>query len=473
MLRPLIEMSKEGMLIDKKRLAKAKKSFEKEAAAAYEELKELCQFPEGFNIESSYHLQMLVYGEKPKLYERWVEEWLEYRKPECKKRKDTKKYKELEEKVQVFAYIKPLVLPKLEVRRTTSGYALDDEAFLQLQRAAIRRLEALGDRVRKGPEVEAEAEGLRKTLKFFEVYRKYAGASKLASTYSGYPLGPDGRVHPSYKIHGTATGRISASEPNLQNQPAVVQDVFLAGPGRAIIKADYSNIELRVLGYITGEKNIIEAFEKGLNIHDVNTKALFEIDESHPDWKEIRRAAKIYVFGRSYGGGVEGIYKQVLTEVPSIPMTFAHFKECDRKYFEKMSSYRMWCDSMRKTARNTRIVETAFGRKRILLGMPDEIERQALNTPIQGTAGEIAMEALCDLYEEIGKPARTAWKARLVLTVHDSILIECEEKHTMECAKLMKKVMEKEWVIKGRKVRFPVDVEVGPSWGETKVVDLK
>lgn len=472
MLRPLIEMSKEGMLIDKKRLAKAKKSFEKEAEKALGELKELCGVPEGFNFGSAYHLQALVYGTKPKNYEAWMDEYREYIAPDSKKRRDTKKFKELKEKLEVFSQIRPLTMPKADVRRTTTGYALDDEAFLQLQRAAIRRIEALGDRVRKPKEVGEEIEALKKTMRFFEVFRSYSASEKLASTYSGYPLGPDGRVHPSYKIHGTATGRISASEPNLQNQPAVVQDVFVAGQGRAIIKADYSNIELRVLGYITGEKNIMEAFEKGLNIHDVNTKMLFEIDESHPDWKEIRRAAKIYVFGRSYGGGVEGIYKQVLTEVPSIPMTFAHFKECDRRYFEKMSSYRKWVEEQKKRARNTRIVETAFGRKRILLGTPDEIERQALNSPIQGTAGEIAMEALCDLYEEIEKASRKSWKARLVLTVHDSILVECEEKYKMDCAKLMKKVMEKEWVIGKRKVKFPVDIEVGPSWGETEVVKI-
>lgn len=260
---------------------------------------------------------------------------------------------------------------------------------------------------------------------------------------------------------------------NLQNQPAIVQDVFVAGAGRAIVKADYSNIELRVLAYMTGEPAMIEAFEKGLNIHDLNTKMLFDIDETHKDWKEIRRAAKIYVFGRSYGGGVEGIYKQVLTEVPSIPVTFEHFKECDRKYFAKMSKYRDWCERQKIQARTTRIVSTAFGRKRILLGMPQEIERQALNTPIQGTAGEIAMEAICDLYDEIEKKERKPWKARLVLTVHDSILVECEEKYKMQVAKLMKKVMEKEWAISGKKVKFPVDIEVGPSWGETEVVEIK
>lgn len=473
MLRPLIDMSKAGMLIDKKRLAKAKKRFATTATKSYAKLQEIFNFPEGFNIESAYHLQALVYGIKPANYDKWYAELMEYEDPASKKKKNTKKYAELYEKVSVYAHIKPLTVPKTDIRKTAGGYALDEEAMLQLQRAVIRRIEALKDRVRMTDEVLTEIGNLEKTLEFFKYYREYSTAEKLASTYSGYPLGPDGRVHPSYKIHGTETGRISASEPNLQNQPEEVQDVFVAGPGRAIVKADFANIEYRVMAIMTGERWLEEEFAKGVNFHDINTKLLFGIEKDDPQWAVCRRAAKTFIFGLSYGGTNGGIYKKILVQVPEMQLTLAGFTEIVKNYFAKMPNYAKWREAIQKQARNTRIVETAFGRKRILLGMPDEIERQALNTPIQGTAGEIAMESLCDLYDELHKPARKAWKANIVLTVHDSILVECEDKYKMDVAKLMKKVMEKEWTLCGRKVHFPVDIDAGPSWGECERVNLK
>ena len=473
LVRPLLEMSKEGMLIDKKRLEKAKKQFKKDTEGALKEMKKIVELPEGFNFESNYHMQYLVYGEKPKSYAKWYEELSAYHKPSSKQNKNTKKYRELKAKVEMYDLITPLRLPVgLTLRKTATGFSTDDEAFLAIRQKAYSRLEGMEDLVRKTKAHDEERRGLQRTVDFLVAFGKYSAASKLSSTYSGYPIGPDGRVHPSYKIHGAATGRLSASEPNLQNQPAIVQDIFVAAPGKVIIKADYSNIELRVLAYLTGDETLIGAFKSGQNIHSVNAKTLFGVDESHPNWHDIRRAAKVFAFGRGYGGGFGGIYKQIITQVPELNLSYSHFVECDRAYFAKMKRYAEWADRMRKQARETRVVQTAFGRKRILLGTPDEIERQGLNTPVQGTAGEIAEEAICDLYDEVEKPGRKKWAARLVLTVHDSILVEVNKEYEEECSRLMKKVMEKEWVIEGRKVSFPVDIETGPSWGETKPVEV-
>lgn len=472
LVRPLLEMTRVGMLVDKKRITALSRKFKRDEEETRKVLMKEFQLPDGFNFDSPYHMQKLVHGIAPKQLGEWKKELAEYDEVGSKKKKTTKKYTELAEKVKIFEGVVPLYQVKAKIRTTAQGKALDDEAFLQIQQACLSRLDALEGRVRITDEVKAEQAEIRKLLRFVKVYGEWSRASKMAGTYGGYPVGPDGRVHPNYKIHGTATGRLSCADPNLQNQPEEVQEVFVAGPGRVIIKADYSNIELRVLAYLTGEPELIRAFESGVNIHDVNTMALFGIDKSHPNWKNIRRAAKIYVFGRSYGGGVEGIYKQVLTEVPELEMSLSHFKECDRRYFEKMAKYREWTEDMRKKAREQRCVETAFGFKRLLLGSPEEIERQALNTPIQGTAGQVAEEAICDCWDSFQETGHKKWKADLVCTVHDSILVECEEKYKMAVAKEMKRLMEKEWEIGGRKVRFPVDVEIGPSWGETEVVEV-
>lgn len=256
---------------------------------------------------------------------------------------------------------------------------------------------------------------------------------------------------------------------NAQNIPKEVQDVFVAPEGRVIIKADYSNIELRMLAYITGEKVLIDAFEENLNIHDVNCRLLFGIEKDNPIWDVARRAAKVFVFGRSYGGGVEGIYKQLIVAVPELGLTLEHFKRMDREYFAKLSSYRTWVEKMQRQARTTRCVETCFGRKRYLLGTPQEIERMALNTPIQGSAGEVALKAIIELDAELEKKFKTA---RMIGTVHDSILVECEEREQEQVAKLMKKIMEKKHNINGRTVVFPVDIEIGKSWGTTEPVKL-
>ena len=239
----------------------------------------------------------------------------------------------------------------------------------------------------------------------------------------------------------------------------------MAAPGCVLIKADYSNIEYRVMAIMTGEKWLEDEFARGVNFHDINTKLLFGIEKGDPQWDVCRRAAKTFIFGISYGGTEEGIYKQLLTQVPEMRLTLGQFKEIVRGYFKKMPNYSKWREETKRKAVETRVVETAFGRKRILLGLPDEIERQALNTPIQGTAGEVCELAIIELDEAFAKKPELG--AKLVLTVHDSIIVECFEKKKMEVAKMMKKYMEKPRKICGRDCTFPVDIGVGQTWADT------
>lgn len=468
LIKPLLRMSQFGIPLDQKKLKAKKILFTRRATSAEKKLKEVCELPEGFNLGSGDHLRLLVWGIEPKMTPRLKQEKAEI-DGDPKRRKDTKKYLEICSKLNVFENTKALYRTTAKPRMTDGGsVAVDGEALIAIERAALNRYDAMRHLVRKTEKWEQERKDIEKLLVFLREYRKYADAEKLASTFSGFPVGPDGRVHPSYKIHGTATGRLSASDPNPQNFPSDVQDVFVAPAGYAVIKADYSNIELRVLAYITGEELLIKTFESGKNIHDMNCKLLFGIDESHPQWKIARRAAKVYVFGRSYGGGVNGIYEQLIVAVPELNLTFEHFKEMDKKYFEKLSKYRAWVEKQQKTARDTRCVTTAFGRKRFLLGTPDEIERMALNTPIQGTAGEVALNAIIELDEKLQK---AKLNSRMFTTVHDSILVLSPINEVYAVAKTMKIVMEKEYTIEGRKVRFPVDIEVGPSWGETVPIE--
>jgi DNA polymerase I len=238
-----------------------------------------------------------------------------------------------------------------------------------------------------------------------------------------------------------------------------------------IIKADYSNIEYRVMAIVTGETWLENEFNKGVNFHDINTKLLFGIEKDDPDWDNKRRLAKTFIFGLSYGGSVGGIYKQIITGSPDCGLTLSAFSKIVKEYFEKLPKYAKWREDIQRQACTTRIVSTAFGRKRILLGTEDEISRQALNTPIQGSAGEIAEQAIINLTEAVER--KPEWDAKLICTVHDSILVEAKQEFTDEVALAMKSIMEQEVIINGRKCRFPVDIEVGSSWGETEKWKVK
>jgi len=470
LLRPLMTMKRNGILVDMDKLTAAKAKFKREAAKLEKDIRKLCGLPDSFNLDSGDHMRLLLHGVEPASYKKQKAE-MEVYEANPKKRRDTKKFAELVQRLDVVEKTIPLVVPNGRVRTTDSGQAsCDDGALLTIQRSVLNRIEAMEFLAKKVERHVTEEKDLERTLKFIELFRAYSEAHKLATTYSKYPIGDDGRVHPSYKIHGTATGRLSSSEPNAQNQAGPVLNVFVAGPGNVIVKADYSNIEVRVMAYLANEQVLIDALESGMNIHDVNTKIMFGIDETHPDWKNIRRAAKVFVFGRSYGGTVEGIYREVITQVPEVRLTLAKFKEADQKYFEKLSSYALWCEKQKKIARETRTVMTAFGRKRFLLGTLDEIERQALNTPTQGTAGEIAEMAIIELDAYIRKHPEV--DARMICTVHDSILCEVPQRNAKVLGLAMKKIMEKKITINNRTVSFPVDIEIGPSWGETEKVEL-
>ena len=250
---------------------------------------------------------------------------------------------------------------------------------------------------------------------------------------------------------------------NFQNLPEECRKVFVPSPGCAIVSGDFSNLELRVMAYDFDDDVLQRMFQEGKNIHDENTKVMFGITKEHKDWAHVRKAAKIAVFGRSYGGGVRGIFERVSAKVPEFNFTMAMFRVADRKYFEAHPRLAKGFEEAGRVARNTRLCTTATGRKRFFLGMPDEVEREGINTRIQGPAGDIENETLIDLYEECKRHPK--WK--LIFTVHDSNGIECPVSDVPLCAKTMKRIMEKPRHLWGRDVVFPADISVSTkSWGE-------
>jgi DNA polymerase-1 len=255
---------------------------------------------------------------------------------------------------------------------------------------------------------------------------------------------------------------------NAQNIPEEARKVFVPAPGHAFVSGDFSNLELRVMAYDFDDDVLQRMFAEGKNIHDENTKAMFGISKTHRDWNHIRKAAKIAVFGRSYGGGIRGIFERVSAKVPEFNFTMAMFRTADRKYFEAHPKLAKGFAEASRTARDTRLCTTATGRKRFFLGTPDEVEREGINTRIQGVAGDIENESLIDLYAECEK--HDDWK--LVATIHDSNVIECPVADVPECAKVMKATMEKPRKLWGKEIVFPADIAVSTtSWGELESLE--
>lgn len=464
---PLIRMKQNGVLIDQKKIEALKRRLTKEYEEYESSLRKEFSLPPTFNLDSTVHIGWLLHSKKPASLAKKLAEKDDIDKSE-KRSKTTKKYQALKDEVEIYQKVKPLYKTK------TPKLNADGEALVSIQQHATGRLDVIEYLKRPKAEHDLEKKAIHKLLRFIELYSKYGDAQKMLSTYTKYPVGKDGRVHPDALIHGTATGRLSMRNPNLQNQPKHVRSVFVSEAGNVLIEADYSNLELRVLAYVTEEPFLVDAFEKGMKIHKVNCKLFWGIEEDDPTWEKKYRVTKSVIFGSNYGGGLQGLYTRAMADVPGMDLSFARFSEVVTNYFAKMTKYSGWQKSVRETVTGRskkeeswggmRWIANAFGRKRFFLGTLDEIEREALNTPIQGTAADIAGKALITLDELFQK--KPDLKAKIVCMVHDSILVECPKSSEKEVAKLMKSAMEQNFVINGKVRKFPVDLKVGTNWYE-------
>lgn len=454
----LVEAQLRGISLDQRALAVWKRGLVRKQKKQEAELREGFALPQGFELGSGDHLRLLLYGHRSPQFAKALDVI------QTSKRKDTKKYAAAATLVNVAQKTKSLWLAKRQ-RTTDSGkLSTDEESLLSLSIAANNRLQLLAKFVHK-EKYTREKKLIKQTISFIEAFRGYQETSKLLSTYSEFPTWTDGRVHTSFKIHGTKTGRLASDSPNMQNIPKEARHLFIASPGCTLLEADYSNLELRVLAFLSNDEAMINTFAKGENIHDQNCKDLFGITPSAPTWSLARRAAKIFVFGRNYGGGLRGIYERVAKEVPSLGLTYSRFCDVDQAYRTAHPAYDQWAQETRETALRDRRISNAFGRVRILLGTDEEIQREGLNTPIQGTAADIINMAMIKLFADfrVLKPS-----PYILLQVHDSLLVECKSSQKPAVTKLLKKRMEATYKIGAHMVSFPVEIKSGRNWGEMK-----
>ncbi len=294
---------------------------------------------------------------------------------------------------------------------------------------------------------------------------------KLKSTYvDALPLlvNPGtGRVHTSFNQAVAATGRLSSTDPNLQNIPIrtehgrEIRGAFVAEPGHVLISADYSQIELRVLAHLSGDETLIEAFRSGADIHDRTAVRIFG-EHSGLDPHELRRRAKIVNYALLYG-------KTAFTLARDINVTKEAAQAFIDAYFAGFPRVRAYIDETLETGRSTGEVRTLFGRRRLMPNLTSsnfqiraQAERETVNMPIQGTAADILKFAMINLH---GALATQGLRTRMILTVHDELLFEAPKDEADAAAALVRQGMEGAAALA---VPLTVDVGIGESWKDAK-----
>jgi DNA polymerase-1 len=307
-------------------------------------------------------------------------------------------------------------------------------------------------------------------------HREY---SKLLSTYvAAIPLliNPrTHRIHTHFNQAVAATGRLSSSDPNLQNIPIrtelgrAIRKAFVAGKGNVLIAADYSQIELRIAASVSEDSKMIEAFRRGDDIHVATAAAIWEIEPAKVSFEQ-RRSAKAINFGILYGMGANSL-------AASAGVSRDEASDFIKRYLDVYKGLRSYMEQSKVQARTTGYVETLFGRKRYLpdinSGIPylkAEAERMAINMPIQGANADIIKIAMARLHERIGKDYGYGPGAdvKMLLQVHDELVFEVKEGIAKDAAVWIREHMMGAATLK---VPLDVEVEIGKNWGDLESVE--
>jgi DNA polymerase I len=304
---------------------------------------------------------------------------------------------------------------------------------------------------------------------------EWRGLQKLKGTYvDALPqlIHPKtGRVHTTFSQATAATGRLSSSDPNLQNVPIrtevgrEIRRAFIAEPGHLLISADYSQIELRVLAHLSEDESLMQAFQRHEDIHDRTALKVFGTD-SGLSKHELRRRAKIINYALLYGKTAFTLSKDI-----GVPVEAA--QEFIDAYFNGFPGVRTYLDAVLAKARETNSVETMFGRRRLVPDINNRnpqvrwaAERITSNMPIQGSAADILKVAMINLHAALGIVDDTSKSgARMILTVHDELLFEVKKEAADEVAAIVRQHMESAVPLK---VPLVVDVGMGENWKEAK-----
>lgn len=321
---------------------------------------------------------------------------------------------------------------------------------------------------------ESELEKLRDKHPIVEKILEYRELQKLLSTYIDVlPTLVDerGRLHTTFLQHGTTTGRISSQNPNLQNIPIKTEQgrhirrAFIAEEGHVLLSLDYSQIELRVAAFLSGDEKLIEIFRSNGDAHTSVAAQVFNVPEEAVD-KEMRRRAKVINFGILYGMGVNALKKNLGT-------SRAEAQEFLNEYFHTFKGLSDYLEISKVSARQKGYAETFFGRKRRFDDINSPIpyirasaERMAINAPIQGTQADIIKQAMVAIQAHL-KKVKMDKRCSLVLQIHDELVFEVHKDVVEECAQEIKEIMETIVPLeKTEGIPLRVEASYGENWLE-------
>lgn len=520
-LRAAVEQTETGILIDQPQLKKLEKSLKERRKLLEQRLRTLGKLPSSFNFNSSRHLAWFLFYEnqgmlekleelevafRPKTLElflceknhkRWIEEGCEDKKPcrycgsEVFTKTDEKKTKEKQrtnprtgkltgdavdyDKLKEIASIRPIIVGRFfgKRNRDTNALLMDKGARAALHGRVIEEILHIKNLKRTNDRHHKDLRKLQKLslwLRFFDLYQK---TQKSISTYTSFPIWQDGRVHTNILLHGTASGRPASRGPSLLNiskKDKGIRKCFVLPPKKKLIALDYAAIEARMLAFITQDPLFIEAVLAG-NLHDINTKTLFHIDETDRYWSAGRAAAKIFQFAFiQYGGTERSTWEKVCLAAPKLGLSLKDFRAASMRYFDHFNRFAEWREEVKDIALRERITVSPFGRIRYLYGSENSRVRQAYNHPPQSGAAHVMNTVMV---ESLKARDAAGMQAKLQLQIYDDLRWETPAEEVKKLIKLVVPIMEQEFVI-GDVVRsFPVDIEIGTSWGDLKEVNRK
>ena len=368
---------------------------------------------------------------------------------------------------------KELTQLELDIYRA-AGTEFNIGSTPQLRTVLFERLKLpILKRTKTGPSTDVEVLEQLATMGH-EVPRlmmEYRELSKLKSTYvdalPGYISAVDGRVHTSFNQTGAATGRLSSSDPNLQNIPirtkrgGEIRRAFVAPPGRMLLTADYSQIELRLLAHFSEDPSFVAAFQRGGDIHRQTAAVIFGVPEEKVTG-EMRGRAKTINFATIYGQGALALSRQ-------LGITLEEAKAFIKQYFERFAGVRAWLDRTIEEAKHKGFVETLFGRRRYIPELRDRNfsirafgERTATNSPLQGSAADLIKIAMIRIHAALRE---AQLEAKMLLQVHDELVFEAPEHEPAAAGALVKREMEG---VANLRVPLLVTVGSGRNWIDAK-----
>jgi DNA polymerase-1 len=355
-----------------------------------------------------------------------------------------------------------------------AGVDFNINSTLQLRHVLYEKMQLpVVKKTKTGPSTDADVLEQLANLGFAvpTLLLEYRELSKLKSTYvDALPqrVNPNtGRIHTSFDQTGAATGRLSSSEPNLQNIPVrtargeLIRRCFIPGRGSRLVVADYSQIELRLLAHLSGDPAFIEAFNRGGDIHRETAAIIFGVAVEHVT-SEMRARAKTINFATIYGQGPFALSQQ-------LGITQDEARDFIRLYFERFAGVRRFLDETIERARRLGYVETLFGRRRYIPELKDTNynvrafgERTAMNSPLQGSAADLIKIAMINLHRALGDGRA---RGAMLLQVHDELVLEAPESEVNEVVVMVRREMEGATSLA---VPLVAEVGVGENWLEAK-----